>query len=198
MTGSIASSGVDHEGNEIETQITVGSESTLEGEGEIAGTTRLEEGGRLRPTQGTDGRLTLQTLEWETGTLGSFIEVSIHAAGSTGVTVMEQLTFSGSARPTFDIRFDLPAPSLSVGETFLLLDWGATPAAIDDPNGFFAWSTDREGIDGFFTLDSESNQLAFTIAAIPEPSTVLLLGAALGWLGFRMLRGRRERDRATG
>ena len=161
--------------------VTVQSGGTLSGNGSIFGSTTIASGGSLAPGSGGTGALgfrnDLTLLDGSTTTFlinstNSF--TSINAIGST-------LTYGGSL--VFNILSYTPA----AGDAFKLFNMTGGAVAMNDFSSVTAGSLIFVGSNGIWTVSSggltyrfsdSTGQLTVT-AAVPEPSTCMLLGIAM-------------------
>ena len=161
--------------------VTVQGSGTLSGNGSIDGSTTIASGGTLAPGSGGTGALgfrnDLTLLDGSTTTFlinstNSF--TSINAIGST-------LTYGGSL--VFNILSYTPA----AGDAFKLFNMTGGAVAINDFSSVTAGSLIFVGSNGIWTVSSggltyrfsdSTGQLTVT-AAVPEPSTCMLLGIAM-------------------
>ena len=133
---------------------------TLAGTGSVGNVT-LGASGMVAPGNGGVGALTAASLTWQDG----HMTFDLSPVDNTSNQLIVQGLFSGAGGTTF--TFDLSGGV--VGETYTLVTFGSTD--------FTAGSqfTAAGGITGDFTLDTNSNTLNFTVAAVPEPGVVALL-----------------------
>ncbi len=151
-------------------QVTVNPGATLGGSG-IVGTIFLD-GGSVSPGS-SPGSLTAQNLYWTTGTLVFELGPSSDLLNITGA-----LQGFGSS-----YNFTFADAGWAVGSTYTLIDFFTENIAIES-FGF----TNGGGFDGEFSYNG--SQLEFTLTAIPEPSTAILLAATAA--GAFLLRLRRR------
>ncbi len=156
-------------------EVTVNSGGTLGGNG-IVGTITLN-GGFVAPGN-SPGTLTAQNLFWQDGDL--VFDLGPSPASSDLLNLSATLDGFGTT-----YGFTFVDAGWSVGSTYDLVSFFNTTIAIDD-----FYFTNGGGFDGDFAYDG--SKLQFTLTAVPEPGTVILLaGAAFVFAILRMRKGRR-------
>lgn len=123
---------------------------------------------------GTAGTLTAASLTWN-GTAATYttsltFDIGANQAGSDELILTGALT-KGTAG-TFLFNFNDISGGASAGQTYTLISAGSIGG------GFTASDFSASGLSGTFSI--VGNSVDFTVAAVPEPSTYLLLGFGLG------------------
>lgn len=149
----------------------------------------LRNGGRLSPGRdGTIGTLTAATgpftaigLEPRFTWIGGGVMDFDLAAGGTSDLLALQGGFLKGTGTTFAFNFD---GSVNVGDTYTLVSFANTTFSLSD----FSFTSSISGLEGSFILNG--NNLQFTATAVPEPGTMIALGAG----ALALLRRRRKQS----
>ncbi len=188
--------------------IVVGNTATLAGNGAVAGNVNIGAGGFLAPGNAGPGRLTAGG----TLTLSSGSIFLLELGGTTAGSGYDQLVLSGpvTAGGLYSLNGNLSVTKLSgftlaVGQKFFIIDeTGLNPVGGTGTfantvanvytdaagNRFLVNYADINPADGN-TLANDVSLTVLTVAAIPEPSTWMLL--LLGASGVTLLQGRLRR-----
>lgn len=164
-------------GSLASTATTVKSGATLGGAGSLHALT-VENGALLAPGNSL-GTLTASSLTWDGGATLVF---DLGAGGASDLLNLSGNVGKGEAGA---FRFTFQNADWVESQTYTLVTFdGTTDFAASD----FSF-TNGGGFDGDFAING--NALQFTLTAVPEPSTCLLVGMSLvGLATFRRLRSR--------
>jgi len=168
-----------------DTFVQVESGATLSGTGQVT-QLRLLDGGILSPGN-SPGEFTADSLIWNGGG-----DIAFELGSDNTTATSDLLTITGALTKgsvgvwEFDFSDGIGTPTLS--ETYTLLTFASTDFVVGD--FAYTYSGALSGFDGNFTLNATS--LEFTVTAIPEPGTSILLGLGLFAVAARRRHARRS------
>lgn len=167
-----------------ETFVQVESGATLSGTGQVT-QLRLLDGGILAPGN-SPGEFTAESLIWNGGG-----EIAFELGSDNTTATSDLLTITGAltkgSAGVWEFNFSDGIGTPTLNETYTLFTFGSTDFLVGDFT--HTYSGALSGFDGDFTLNAGS--LEFTVTAIPEPGTCVLLGFGL----FAMAARRRSTRR---
>ncbi len=156
--------------------VTVNAGGILGGTGTIGGALTLASGGFVAPgAAGAIGTLAGTSFLWNGG---GAMNVDLGAAAASDLLNLSG-AFTKGAAGLFTFDFSDLSGGTAAGTTYTLVDFGSTT--------FSAADFSASGLSGTFTMNA--GNLQFTVAAVPEPETYVLV--ALG--GAALLAARRRR-----
>ncbi|MES2307294.1 MAG: autotransporter-associated beta strand repeat-containing protein [Verrucomicrobiota bacterium] len=154
--------------------VTVSSGAALSGTGRIGGAVIMNSGSNLYVGDFTQlGSAGIGTLNVDGGLIwnsGAHLVFDLGASGTSDLLNLGTSAWTKGTGTTFSLTL---ADAGTVLGTYTLMNFGSTNFSLSD----LSYDSTLTGLTGYFTL--ESNDLKFTVTAVPEASTCAVLAGSL-------------------